>query len=167
MKNFQINRILPLTFIEQSFALHLHLRLEIRPRTTSNTRINYWLVQWLIKFPIAYRITISWMMLLEGIDCLGGATFQPNIFNGSENFAVLMFGDKRNAIRLSPIVILDNCKPIEQQILVLPCRSFFRLPMKAIHCVESFPIISIRLMILSIYVSQIIRSLFLYSFAAV
>lgn len=92
MKNFQINRILPLTFIEQSFALHLHLRLEIRPRTTSNTRINYWLVQWLIKFPIAYRITISWMMLLEGIDCLGGATFQPNIFRTFSTAAkILLF----------------------------------------------------------------------------
>lgn len=81
MKNFQINRILPLTYIEQSFALHL--RLGNSPQTTSNTRINYWLVQWLIKFPIAYRITISWMMLLGGIDCLGGSTFQPNIFNGN------------------------------------------------------------------------------------
>lgn len=49
--------------------------------------------------------------------------FSPTFSTAPTKFAILMFADKRNASRLSPNVVFDNCKPIEQQILMLPCRS--------------------------------------------
>lgn len=115
---------------------------------------------WLIKFRITFRITISWMMLVSTI----GVNWRGVVY-------VCSFGRQR----AKPIQLLEKLKrsssadsdtidfhffsllsTIDDSSRFLSALFSIRLAENDTLCVESFPIISIRLMILSIYVSQII-----------